>query len=156
MTEIRYMTAATAGPDAVRLAAARQQIAADNAYLPTWDELTEEERDQSTVAAGWWLEAAKDAVLIAKPSAPVDPAAAHRVRIFAHKPWHAPEYDITHPAACDALPYGERCWLDELVRQYDDEMFDPRNDWPDKGRYVATAPAEGESAIRFEPIEEES
>jgi hypothetical protein len=62
------MTAETAGEDAVCLARARQQIAADNTYLPTWDELTGEERDQSTVAAGWWLEAAKDAGLARRES----------------------------------------------------------------------------------------
>lgn len=68
MSEIRYMTAEKAGKDAVRLAAARQQIAADNANLPTWDELADDERVQSTVAAGWWLEAAKDAGLVPRQS----------------------------------------------------------------------------------------
>lgn len=70
MTSIRYMTAETAGEDAVRLAKARQQIAADRTHLPTWDELTDDERDQSTVAAGWWLEAAKDAGLVQRQDWP--------------------------------------------------------------------------------------
>ena len=42
----------------LRLAEARQQIAHQNAFLPAWAELTEAEREDSAVAACWWLRAA--------------------------------------------------------------------------------------------------
>lgn len=37
------------------LAAARQQLAHDGAFLPTWDELTEDEQHTSSIAAAGWL-----------------------------------------------------------------------------------------------------
>lgn len=73
----------------------------------------------------------------------------HRVRIYSHKPAHAPEFWTNHPADCDALRYGEKCWLDELVSAERD-MLVPWRGWPDTGFYFATPPAEGESSIRFE------
>jgi predicted HAD superfamily Cof-like phosphohydrolase len=84
-----------------------------------------------------------------------DPLAPHRVRIYGHKPWHSPEFWPSHHADCDALPYGESCWFDALVELARDALRDGFADWPDTGLYVATAPAEGESAIRFTTIEEE-
>ena len=79
---------------------------------------------------------------------------AHRVRIYSHKPAHAPEYWVNHPADCDALPYGEECWFDDLVAAERD-LLAPWQGWPDAGFYLATAPAEGEIDIRFEPTEVE-
>lgn len=78
----------------------------------------------------------------------------HRVRIYSHKPAHAPEFWTNHPADCDALRYGEKCWLDELVSAERD-LLAPWREWPDTGFYLATPPAEGETGIRFEPTEVE-
>lgn len=76
----------------------------------------------------------------------------HRVRIYTHKPAHAPEFWTMHPADCNALPYGEKCWFDELVDVERDELV-PWRGWPDAGFYLATPPADGETGIRFEPTE---
>lgn len=84
-----------------------------------------------------------------------EPAAApHRVRIHAHKPGHIPDFAPLHPADCDALRYGERCWFDELVAGERDRLVG-WTDWPDAGLYLATATGEGETWIRFEQIEME-
>ncbi len=39
------------------LAAARQQLAHEGAFLPSWDDLTPDERRQSTLEAAGWLRA---------------------------------------------------------------------------------------------------
>jgi len=49
----------------LRLAEARQQLAHEGSFLPTWQELTDDERATSQVAACWWLRAADRAGLTA-------------------------------------------------------------------------------------------
>lgn len=82
-------------------------------------------------------------------SEPADPKARapHHVRVHWHKPFHAPDCDVTHPPACDALPYGTPCWFDVLAREAAEN--DALGRWPDIGWYVATAPGPGESEIQF-------
>ncbi|RSN38615.1 hypothetical protein DMC64_41860 [Amycolatopsis sp. WAC 04197] len=55
-------------PRVLTLAQARQQLAHDCAYLPTWDELTPQEQQDSLAPARNYLEAAINAGLI--PTAP--------------------------------------------------------------------------------------
>lgn len=76
----------------------------------------------------------------------------HRVRVYARKPAHVPDYNVAHPASCNALPYGAACWFDDLAETA--RQFEDWAGWPDEGQYVAHAPAEGEMHIRFEPINE--
>jgi hypothetical protein len=49
----------------LRLAEARQQLAHEGSFLPTWQELTDDERATSEVAARNWLRAAVRAGLLA-------------------------------------------------------------------------------------------
>ncbi|GAA3114043.1 hypothetical protein [Streptosporangium carneum] len=55
---------------AEKLAAARQQLAHEKGLLPTWEELTDEEREQSTVEAAGWLRAGRRAGLYDFDGAP--------------------------------------------------------------------------------------
>jgi hypothetical protein len=55
-------------PRVLALAAARQQLAHDCTYLPTWDELSDEEREGALPDARNYLESAINAGLI--PAAP--------------------------------------------------------------------------------------
>lgn len=49
---------------AVAVAAARQAIAHEaQSFLPTWEQLTDKERVDAAVTAGWWLEAVRRAGL---------------------------------------------------------------------------------------------
>lgn len=52
--------------------------------------------------------------------------------IVEHSPWHTItieryrvagtselDYEVTHPAECDQLRYGQQCWFDEMFWEYD-------------------------------------
>lgn len=89
----------------LRLAEARQQIAHEGSALPTWQELTDDERGTTELSARNWLRAAERAGLIAEYDAAVGVAAVRREVSRHGIDWRTPRDLDPQDGSVWGLPY---------------------------------------------------
>lgn len=88
-------------PRARRLAESRQRIAHEGiSYLPAWDDLTTEEREQSVQEAAKWLRAAVEAGIAPLAERPTDK---HNAVWLDDEGWLWGEYQTSPPSHGDAI-----------------------------------------------------